>query len=508
MVRVWLCFGVAAMVMTAGGARADDRLLVTQLSKDADWSSGEAWVAVSPRDPQVLTAVWTSFPYTSPGAAVQAPPGPHPVQCGLGYSSDGGRSWTEGTLPFQPVGLPSDPGGCADPTVAVGPDGTFYSLLNGGAIAPGAGTTAAALPSLVSFSASHDDGRTWSAPTKVWSGEDTPLNTVVTRSPDLAFDRPLLVVDPATHALYGSVSDDALVQRVVIASHDHGATWTTPYPLDPDGQSAWSDTISAASGVLAAAYSVDPQSHGYKASASPVVRCDKPCAVFETSTDDGQTWSRHVVPAAQVEGHEQIGGTGVQVAADPSTRGRYAVLLPATATSDEVWVTPDSGTTWSRALTVAGSGGGAATKPWLAFGPTGALGVVWRNLHADDTYEVYAAVSADGGKTFSPKVELTPGAAPPDSSPGAPGDDCACNVTLDRQYLYTSWGDSRNGHRQVWFGRYRLAPAAAASPAGAPGGALPATGEQQGIWLAAVSALLVGFGLAALRRRGELRGRR
>ena len=66
-----------------------------------------------------------------------------------------------------------------------------------------------------------------------------------------------------------------------------------------------------------------------------------------------------------------------------------------------------------------------------------------------------ADVSADGGETFGGSVDLTRQSAPPDVVPGAPGDGCACNVYLDGRYLYTTWGDSRTGERQVWFARYR-----------------------------------------------------
>jgi LPXTG-motif cell wall-anchored protein len=237
--------------------------------------------------------------------------------------------------------------------------------------------------------------------------------------------------------------------------------------------------------------------------------------VLETSADDGKTWSRHVVPAASVAAAGGFGGAGIHVAADPSARGRYAVLVPATASLAEIWVTSDSGTTWTRALSIGGAGSDTVTKPWIAYGPTGTLGVVWRNMHSDNRYDVYATVSADGGKTFNPKIELTPGSAPPDNSPGPLGDDCACNLALNNDYIYTTWADSRNAHRQVWFASYRLTPAAASSPgsagqaASAPESAgktarpstVPATGESVRATLAGIGALLLGLGLVALRRR-------
>lgn len=459
-----LLVGVTAIVIMGPAAasrgltsgNANSRLLVTQVSKGTDWSSGEGWVVANQKNPRHLTVDWTALPFNSL-AAVDTPPGPRPIECGVAYSNDGGVTWVDGTLPFQPVDLPSNPGGCADPTLVEGSDGTLLALHNGGSLVAGTETDSLGLASLVTLSVSHDGGRNWSAPTKVWSFEDSPKDTAASGSPDFAFDRPWLAIDPETSTLYASISDDALVERVVLASHDHGATWSTPYPLDPDHQSTWGEGISAANGVLAAAYSVDPSSKGYKAALSPAVKCDQVCAVFETTNTDGKTWVRHVLPASPVLSSSPVPtASGLEVAADPSIKGRYAVLVPATAGLQEVWVTSDSGATWTRTLNIRGSGSDTLVKPWIAFGTTGALGLVWREIHMDHSYEIYAIVSKDGGKTFGQPVELAPGPAPPDTPPqGTPGDDCACNLYVNGQYLYTTWGDSRSGNLQVWFARYR-----------------------------------------------------
>jgi hypothetical protein len=433
-------------------------VLISQVSKLADWSSGEAWVVSNPRQPRQLTAVWTTFPYKALGSAVSSAPGPHPVACGVGFSADGGRTWRETTIPFQPTAVPSNAGGCADPTLVAARNGTLYSVFNGGSLVPGAGGTGAGLPNLVSFSLSRDGGRTWRTPTRVWSVDEAPANSALTGSLDFAFDRAWLVLDESTSTLYTSVSDDVYVERVVMASHDNGRTWSTPRPLDPDGQSVWADSISAAHGVLAAAYSVDPDSPTYRAAATPAVRCERVCAVFETSTDDGKSWKRHVLPAQHINVstvNVALSSPGVQVAADPSTRGRYAMLVPATSSTSELWLTQDSGRSWQRTLTMSAAAGESVSKPWVAFGRNGDLGTVWRVEHANGSYDVYADVSTDGGRTFAPAVKLTDRPAPPDVMPGAPGDDCACNLTVDGTHLYTTWGDSRTGQRQVWFARYR-----------------------------------------------------
>lgn len=462
--------GVMAVVIavTAVAGRglvggSNSPLYLTQVSTSPEWSAGEGWVVANPLNPQQVTSVWTSFPWPSP-LAVLSPPGARPIQCGEAYSNDGGKTWVQSTLPpFESDGLPVSGGACVDPALAVDPKGTLYAISDGGSVVPDAATVGSGSDSdmvslCCSFTRSTDGGRTWSTPTRVTTLLANLRNSAATGALDLTFDRPWLVVDPVTGTLYLSLSDDALIERVVFASHDGGAHWSVGYPFDPNLQSVWSDTISAANGVLSAAYSVNPNSFFYLLSPSPVVKCARVCAVFETSTDDGKTWSRHVLPAPTVMPSVGVGplAPGVEVAADPSTSRRYAVLVPASADSLELWITSDNGTTWTQTQTINAPSGDTVTKPWISYSPTGALGVVWRNLHANGSYEVYALVSTNGGHHFGSPEELSPGTAPTDPPPGGtPGDDCACNLYLDNNYLYTTWGDARSGHLQVWFARYR-----------------------------------------------------
>jgi hypothetical protein len=59
-----------------------------------------------------------------------------------------------------------------------------------------------------------------------------------------------------------------------------------------------------------------------------------------------------------------------------------------------VYITSDAGQTWTGPAVIAASN---AFKPWIAFGPTGLLGVIWRTTAVD----AYSAVSFDGGRSFS-----------------------------------------------------------------------------------------------------------
>jgi hypothetical protein len=286
------------------------------------------------------------------------------------------------------------------------------------------------------------------------------------------FDRPWMVADQSTGAVY--VSTTSHPERYVAVSHDHAATWGRIEALDCDELSppdanhdvtcgaypeSGDGNIAAANGVLAAAYI---------ASAAPGRTC--PCAVFETSTDAGAHWTRHVVfdtlPA----------GSGVFVAADASHTGRYAVMvlpghldpsglagLPTSRNVPqdvEVTATRDSGISWLQSTVL---GDEAVThitnRPWIAYtsvqggpnGPKGVLAVLWRNAYppynpasflVPGTQNVFAAISRNNGETFTDPVRLNSSPSPP-PDPNQFAEDDVSWVAVTTQYVYGAWGDWR-----------------------------------------------------------------
>jgi hypothetical protein len=277
------------------------------------------------------------------------------------------------------------------------------------------------------------------------------------------FDRPWIVVDQSNGKVY--VSTTAHPQRYIAASNDKAKTWGTIEALDcdeatpPDSNhhvtcgvypESGGGNIAAARGVLAAAYI---------ASAAPGSAC--PCAVFQTSTDDGAHWTRHV--AATVPD-----GSNVFVAADPAHRGRFAVmLLPGARVPGglpglspnrnvpqqvQVLTTANSGTTWSTPISLGNESTVHLTnRPWIAYGPNGVLAALWRNAYPPypatitlppGTQNVFAAISRDNGKTFSSPVQLNSAPSPPPDPMQLAEDDVSW-VLVTPKYVYGAWGDWR-----------------------------------------------------------------
>ena len=155
------------------------------------------------------------------------------------------------------------------------------------------------------------------------------------------------------------------------------------------------------------------------------------------------------------------GGNGavVKIMADQSTPGRYSVLR-GKGNYFEISTSLDYGETWSDVVATAPAPGSAgATKQWFEYSRVGALGLMWRATYPDRTYDIWATVSRDGGKTFAQPVRVSHERSPgPDyyRNGGNFGDDIQA-LSMDRDNMHMVWGDNRAGFQGVWYGRVKLA---------------------------------------------------
>ncbi len=442
---------------------------------------GEPQLAVNPRNPQNLVM----------GENVD----------GVAVSFDGGASWTQVPLPNM-----------GDNALAVEPDGTFlftsidgtvWSSKTGGLTWEDAGNWVGAVAETGYSLLPKTD-----YPVNVAGGDvirEVACNTpdiegagpVTTEPPPagpgiqtIGCDRPWLVTDPQTGRAYlsFSVHEDAAGgtgsslpwelgfaacranvtslpifrcgRQYVAASRNGGHTWTKFKPMDSSDYPAavtmgWSGGPVASFGRLATAYVANGRDCGL-------------CVVFETSTDAGATWERHIVAPVELPANTAptcaVFGCGdgslntsfnfePYTAADPTRRGRYAVMVfDRSQTRLIVYVTDDYGLHW-RHTTLAEPGDGVQRwVPSIAYGPSGALGVMWLTSYADGSFDAWAAVARGGDAHFAAPVRLSAERSP---GPVAPGGDDASDVTLTKDTLYAAWGDQRGGPAPTgWFGSY------------------------------------------------------
>jgi hypothetical protein len=432
-----------------------------QVSHDLAVLAGEPYVMPDPLHPGVVTVVWLGtsdvFGHTTTAAPVS--------YCSIATTFDDGAHWTKPqplpivraaalgrTATVQVNGHPDVI--CGDPVGGVGPDGTVY-----------AGATALGSPSWEQgFSSLHTHGLSWDfGPTEMFGATQSAKALAATnyaagkaKTPPAFFGRMFMAVDPKTGAVSAHTQEDGgLEGRWLVVSHDHGKTWTTPRPLDPDVQGKSAGPQGAANGFIALTYTVDPMSPTYLSSTKPAVKCAAQCLVFETTKNDGVTWERHIVTNAP-------GSAGTKfTSVDPTdtTGNRYALLLTTNSGHRvEVWTTSDRGRTWARHVVANAANGNTFIKPGLGYAPNGTLGAVWRTQHANGSFDMTATTSTTRGATWSKLVTLTNGPAPAQSLSGnLPGDDCSCNIGMTNSTLYTAWGDARTGNRELWFAAYHYA---------------------------------------------------
>jgi hypothetical protein len=363
--------------------------------------------------------------------------------CGIGVSYDRGTSFDiRAKSPADPGPTPNDPyHSCSDPVAAIGPHGLYT----------GAGywdTPAGAVDYYNMYVArSSDDGVTWSPPVYATGDQQLPQHLLLGRNSGHS-DRLFLAVDASTDTLYASATDFPRMVRWVVSSHDGGKTFGPPRAIDSNeypqvqGQQAGDYPPAAANGAVA---------YVYTASAAPGATC--PCGIFETSRDDGATWTRHLAPFA-----------ANWVAADASHPGHFAIMsgqgvtaTPANPGYLTVSTTSDYGVTWSKPALIGQAPAHPRIQPWIAYSPSGVLGVGYKTLYTDPiaqpvfladaflgqipgSYDYWTAVSFDNGQSFSAPLRVSNALSPPGNTAG---NDDFSSVALDDQYLYAAWGDAR-----------------------------------------------------------------
>jgi hypothetical protein len=497
-------------------AKSDEYLLLGSPNRGA----GEPWVFVNPKDQKniivVAMATLNRLPTgeaplsrsgaPNPGAGGPAAPNaartalrikelstPDGSRTDIAITHDGGNTWTFSEDDLRKIYQKNR---CSDSFAGSGPDGTLYmgclAYLNRG----GADYEYGWAPNGEAWyyhggsaiEASKDRGNTWSRPVWVHPAMSPSLYAPSVKpvfeqaSP---WDRPVFIADASTNTIYITGSgpaytvDPKTVSRpkrdpnvpgggytgypgnavsrnrtFIRASHDDGRTWGTIYAVDSDqfpGRVSAIGGVSAAHGNLVIAYSSD------QVPASAGATC--PCTVLGISRDDGKSFDYKIVPPLPADYAGGAGGArqSVMVAADPTKDGQYAVAR-LVGRQIVISMTPDGGATWLAPIV-------AAELPTqttfghhtMKYSPQGDLGIIWKAIYPERTFDVWSAVSRNSGKSFK-TVRVSHGLSPQpvlDRDNFGMGDDLS-SMDIDGGYLYAVWGDHRSGFQGTWFGRVPL----------------------------------------------------
>lgn len=377
-------------------------------------------------------------------------------------SFDRGKSWKRVPVPVTPVDHPDLKGG-GDPNVTATSDGTFYFSFD----TSNWGTPQHALPDAgVGVSKSTDGGLTWSTP--VLSG--TPID-----GPKVEADLSTGTIYEASSTLLGPHATGnpkspvgRVMDRWLVSSKD-GLQWTAPHPMGGTGMS-----MSAAHGSLATAFKASPQPSMFSApNAHLCGNSLRSCIIFETTKDAGATWSRHVI--AEAVDAQNSPGDQPMVAADPSRTGHFTIAIPVNGREFHVYQTNNAGRTWTGPVALTEDINKTHYHSWMAYSEKGVLGIMWQTAQTAPgrpaigapaggpgggpayPYNVWAAISRDGGANFSAPLEVSSADSPaPPSGPfGNAGDDYS-SIAVCGDHVYVTWADWRSQERANFFRDIKL----------------------------------------------------
>src|SRR6266542_5788958 len=198
----------AVLVLVPAGAATTRVLTLANISNDAPDTNGdnEVDIAINPTNPQNLIAAWNDYGSGS---------------CGLGYSADGGATWSTSWLRgVNPAGgNPTFDYGAGDPSVGFLNDGTaILSCAAWGA--------SKSQPSAIFASRSTDGGKTWQPAQQLTFGQnlghlqDHNMLTI-----DRYNDRALVAY---------SVWNGYRARSYALISSDGGRTYQGPYEIASD----------------------------------------------------------------------------------------------------------------------------------------------------------------------------------------------------------------------------------------------------------------------------------
>ncbi len=395
----------------------------------------EPSVSVNPANTKNIIGVWQQDRWSNGGA--------HGLVAG--FSSNGGKTWGESTLPFSGCapGAILDPftgtpyNRASDPWVSIGPDGTAYSV---GLLATNStgGTASGTNDTGVATVTSSDGGKTWGNPFLIKSDQGTSPNFEFTQ---FFNDKESVTADPTkTGVAYvvwdrlvgPSQSPDAdLFSRAFQGptwfskTTDGGKTWTGTRAIFDPGQNSQTIgnqvVVDPRTGVLYDFFEL------FQTTGDPNFTPRGSSVSFISSSDGGSTWSQPTVVSTEQTVADTDPNTGQAIrtasglpsaAIDASTGQLYVVWEDARFTGGTVnqaviSTSTNGGATWRAPAAVSKVTGRPAFTPTVAVNSVGTVGVTYydfRNLAQGNTStlptDYWFTSSTDHGVSFGNETHI------------------------------------------------------------------------------------------------------
>jgi hypothetical protein len=381
----------------------------------------EEQVVANPLDPDNLVAVWRDFRLGY-------------RQVGVGYTFDGGVTWTDFLMDEPHYSRQSDPG------ITVDRFGNFYVVVL-------SYTGSTSEPNGLFIQKSTDGGETWGGSVEVIDGV-----------PGVFEDKELIACDRTGGAhdgnLYVAWTRFGGITEIKSArSTDGGLGFQSPVQVSDDDGVQWPVPVVGSDGTYYVAWvSYWPSE----------IRIDR-------SFDGGATFGSDLTVAEVWTAQTEING-GISVFAFPAmdadiTGGTYdgrlyIAYMDRNGPDFDVFLTysDDHGATWSSPLRInddAVGNGCDQFHPWLCVSEDGAVNVIFydrRNDPGNFLMDLYVAQSFDGGASFEPNRRVTTVSSNPTAGTGRAG-LIGEYIGLAAPYsarLHPVWTDTREGHQDVY----------------------------------------------------------
>ena len=393
----------------------------------------EPYVAVNPANPQNIIGVWQQDRWNNGGA--------HGLVAG--FSSNGGSTWGETTLPFSVcapnaildpfTGAPYER--ASDPWVSIGPDGTAYAV----ALEATNNTITGNNDTGIATVTSSDGGQTWGNQRLVKSDKGT--------SPVFEFtqffnDKESITADPI-HAGTAYVvwdrlkspshSPDADLRAAAFRgptwfskTTDGGQTWTnTGVIFDPGQNSQTIGNIILVNRQTGVLYDFFER---FQTTGSRKITPRGLSVGVVSSSDGGSTWSNPTVISDQQVANDFAPNTGAllrtsdgipMAAIDANNGNLYVVWEDARFTGGNfnqvvISKSTDGGTTWSSPALISNANSQPAFTPVVAVNSAGTVAVTYYDFRNPDGSTVgqptdyWFTSSTDNGVTFGNETRITP----------------------------------------------------------------------------------------------------